>query len=486
MPHTNPIKTAVIIEQMSSEAMSPLLEQRSMAMLPVAGKPLIQFWCEHLNLAGIQKLQIFIQRYPEQVREFVGEGERWGLDIDVITLPETTDAMAAYRFIMPYIQNDTLVSSLDSFPLKLLTEWIQNQKVLALHEKPEVMDMLSNLAIIDPVAMQQLVSGKPVAMTTSEQPPVTKINTPRDLWQLNMDIANKVITDPLPQGFEVENGLYIEAGVQIKPGFEFKSACRLGHHSLIGSDVNLGKSVVVGANAIIDESSTVNESVIFDNTYVGSHSELNRVIVDGSMVYKVDSDHATWIDDATIVSSTRRNSSKVGIGQRLAAITLFSVFLWPVLALYLWRHLTNKPAIIQETLYLPDGRALNGDINIKKLEVISLNVEHAIWRKILWLLHVFTGDLALVGTSALTSAKSKIPEWANEHVWEKPGVINLGDVNGDSYEAGMDDADSNFVSDAYYLATRSFITNVKIIVRWLAKLFIPYANLSNQIKFKGA
>ncbi|MEJ2214517.1 MAG: NDP-sugar synthase, partial [Gammaproteobacteria bacterium] len=274
MPHTNPIKTAVIIEQMSSEAMSPLLEQRSMAMLPVAGKPLIQFWCEHLNLAGIQKLQIFIQRYPEQVREFVGEGERWGLDIDVIILPETTDAMAAYRFIMPYIQNDTLVSSLDSFPLKLLTEWIQNQKVLALHEKPEVMDMLSNLAIIDPVAMQQLVSGKPVAMTTSEQPPVTKINTPRDLWQLNMDIANKVITDPLPQGFEVENGLYIEAGVQIKPGFEFKSACRLGHHSLIGSDVNLGKSVVVGANAIIDESSTVNESVIFDNTYVGSHSEL--------------------------------------------------------------------------------------------------------------------------------------------------------------------------------------------------------------------
>ena len=115
-----------------------------------------------------------------------------------------------------------------------------------------------------------------------------------------------------------------------------------------------------------------------------------------------------------------------------------------------------------------------------------MNVEHAIWRKILWLLHVVAGDLALVGTSALTSAESKIPEWANEHVWEKPGVINLGDINGDSNEAGMNDADSNFVSDAYYLATRSFITNVKMIVRWIAKLFIPYANLSNQIKFKGA
>lgn len=481
MQYKNTIRHALIVENTMADSMAPLLEKRSIAMLPVAGKPQIQFWCEHMSLIGVTSLQIFVRRYPEQVRAFVGEGERWGLNIEVITLPESIAERDAYRFIMPNIKEASLIASMDRFPVSELAAWLESETVIKTLENDLALELIADLTIVDVKTLQDIVDGKAVSMSTKRKMATRTMATPRDFWQINMDVLNGDIPDPLPPGYEIENGLNIEAGVQIKPGFEFKSACRLGRHSLIDSNVSLGDSVVIGADSIIDRNSAVNESVIFDHTYVGSHSELNRIIADGPMVYHVDLEQATWIDDPYIVGSTRAKPRKVSFAQRLAAILLLAIFIWPVIVFYLGRHMVKKSAIVEDRLYLPEGRNLKGEVNYRELPVLSLYVEHPAWRKITWLTHVVKGDLALVGTSAQTNRKVSYPEWAVEHIWEMPGLINLEDFN----DSSKSNPESRFVSDAYYLATRGFRTNLKIVFKWMTRLFTFNSNQSNQVKYKG-
>lgn len=494
MNNTNTIRHAVIVENTVSEAMAPLLEKRSIAMLPVAGKPQIQYWCEHMSLVGVENLKIFVRRYPEQVRAFVGEGERWGLNIEVITqpeLPEINPGKADYSFVLPSIKQNTLIASLDRFPVINLSDWINAEAAINTLENDLALESIADLAIVNEVTMQNLVKGKTVSLPTRRIMPTRTMNTPRDFWEINMDVLNGKISDPLPLGYEVENGLYVEAGVQIKPGFEFNAACRLGRHSLIDTNVSLGDSVVIGADSIIDRNSSINHSVILDHTYIGSHSELNRIIADGPMVYHVDLEQATWIDDPSIVGSTRAKQRKVSLTQRALALVMLTVFMAPIIVFYLSRHLVKKSAIVEDTLYLPAGRNLAGEVNYKTLNVLSLDVNHQAWRKATWLINVIKGDLALVGTSAQKNSKVTYPEWAVDHIWEMPGVINLEDFNQqdtiqEDINANSDSSsESRFVSDAYYLATRSLKTNLKIIFKWMTRLFTVNRNQSNQVKFKG-
>ncbi|MBT8449712.1 MAG: NDP-sugar synthase, partial [Gammaproteobacteria bacterium] len=396
MKYTHPIRHAFIVENAAAESMAPLLEKRSVAMLPFAGKPLIQFWCEHLSLIGVTHLKIFVRRYPEQVRTFVGEGERWGLSIDVITLPESLDSKESFRFVLPAIQEQSFIVSLDRFPAADLAAWLESETVIQIVENDMALESIADLSVVNEMMIRDIVDGKTVSKPGKRRLMTRKIASPRDFWQINMDVINADIPDPLPLGFEVESGLHLEVGVQIKPGFEFKSACRLGRHSLINSNVSLGSSVVIGADTIIDGESSINESVIFDHTYIGSHSELNRVIVDGPMIYHVDLEQATWIDDASIIGSTKTEPRRVSYSQRLAAILLLSVLVWPIVIFYLGRHIVNKTAIVENKLYLPAGRNLNGEVNFTELPVLSLDIEHVGWRKATWLVHVVKGDLALV------------------------------------------------------------------------------------------
>lgn len=482
MINNTPIRRAYIVETPAGLSMAPLLEQRSFAMLPVAGKPLIQYWCEHMSLLGVTELKVFVRHYPEQVRAFVSEGERWGLNIEVITLPESNEVKDTYRFILAGIKEKSLIVSLDRFPVTDLAAWLKSETVIQTVENDVALKSVADLAIVDESMIQDIVNGKSVSMPCRSELATCHIESPRDLWQVNMNVLNGDIPDPLPLGYEVESGLHLETGVQIKPGFEYKSACRLGRHSLINPNVSLGSAVVIGAYSIIDSNSSINESVIFDHTYIGSHSELNRVIADGQMVYHVDLEQAAWIDDQSILGSTRTKSRKVSYSQRLAALLLLAILLPPVVIFYLGRHLVKKPAIVENRLYLPSGRNLNGAVNYSELTVLSLDVEHHDWCKVTWLIHVVTGDLALVGISAQHNEKVSYPAWAVDHISEMPGLINLEDFN-DSREGN---SESPFISDAYYLATRGVKTNLKMIFKWMTRLFTFTRKQTNHIKLKGA
>lgn len=61
--------------------MRPLTDKTPKPLLQVAGKPLIQYHVEALAKAGIQNLVVNHAHLGEQIIDFLGTGERWGLSI---------------------------------------------------------------------------------------------------------------------------------------------------------------------------------------------------------------------------------------------------------------------------------------------------------------------------------------------------------------------------------------------------------------------
>lgn len=72
---------AMILAAGRGERMRPLTDHTPKPLLQVAGKPLIQWHVEALAATGIGHIVINLAWLGTQIREYLGDGRRWGVDI---------------------------------------------------------------------------------------------------------------------------------------------------------------------------------------------------------------------------------------------------------------------------------------------------------------------------------------------------------------------------------------------------------------------
>ena len=76
-----------------------LAEYGSLALAPILGECLASHWIEHVAALGAGRVQLIVADEPDRVRETLGEGARWGVQLEVIAVRmEPTPAEAAARF----------------------------------------------------------------------------------------------------------------------------------------------------------------------------------------------------------------------------------------------------------------------------------------------------------------------------------------------------------------------------------------------------
>lgn len=71
----------MILAAGKGERMRPLTDARPKPMLPVAGKPLIEYHLERLGAAGVREFVINLGWHGEQIRDAIGDGARWGVSV---------------------------------------------------------------------------------------------------------------------------------------------------------------------------------------------------------------------------------------------------------------------------------------------------------------------------------------------------------------------------------------------------------------------
>ncbi|HTX43120.1 MAG TPA: bifunctional sugar-1-phosphate nucleotidylyltransferase/acetyltransferase, partial [Methanocella sp.] len=75
---------AVILAAGEGTRMRPLTENRPKVMLPIANKPLLEYIIGEVMAAGIRDITLIVGYRQEAVRDYFGDGSRFGVHIDYI------------------------------------------------------------------------------------------------------------------------------------------------------------------------------------------------------------------------------------------------------------------------------------------------------------------------------------------------------------------------------------------------------------------
>ena len=85
LPDSNLSVDAVVMAGGLGTRLNPLTQETTKPMLPVGDKPLLQHIVEQLNKSNIQKITISTNYLADKIKQYFGDGQEYGLDIDYLS-----------------------------------------------------------------------------------------------------------------------------------------------------------------------------------------------------------------------------------------------------------------------------------------------------------------------------------------------------------------------------------------------------------------
>ena len=312
----------------------PLTHAGPKQLLPNANKPMSQYALEDLREAGIQDIAVIIgDVYPEKVKEFYGDGTRFGVKITYVYQDKPKGISHAIRLCKDFIKNDRFVVFLGDNILRtglvgytkkfqgskadamiLLCEVddpsrfgiaeLDGKKIKKIMEKPK--NPPSNLAVIGvyfltPKIFDIIDRLKPswrgeleiteALQLLMEQGNTIEYDTVTGWWKdtgTPEDIlhANQLVLDSIgtPQQFLVSDGAEIRGNIIVGKNTTISrdsfitGPAIIGENCTIGPAVRMGPHVSVGNNATIKKCDIEN-SIIMEGAKIDAKIHLVDSII---------------------------------------------------------------------------------------------------------------------------------------------------------------------------------------------------------------
>lgn len=336
---------AVILAAGEGSRMRPLTHTRPKVMLPIANKPILEHLLCEVKAAGVSEFVIIVGYHDEQIRQYFGNGAKWGVNINYYTQRRqlgTADAirsvgnMVEGNFLM--MNGDIIVNRQDIKRLAarktntmslfkvadtrdLGTVEVSQDRVVRIHEKVE--NPPSNLAntglylftpeIFAAIAQTptsprgeyeitssiQLLADKGQQIAYQEISYWLDVSYPWDLLSANESMLEKLV--PQNQG-DVEENAVIKNDVSIGKGTVVRSGSYIVGPVIIGDNCQIGPNCYIRPNTAIG-----------DGCHIGAACEVkNSIIMNNS-----DVPHLNYVGDSVI-----GENCNLGAGTKIANLRL--------------------------------------------------------------------------------------------------------------------------------------------------------------------
>jgi bifunctional UDP-N-acetylglucosamine pyrophosphorylase/glucosamine-1-phosphate N-acetyltransferase len=330
---------AVILSAGEGTRMRPLTLTKPKTMLPVAGKPIIQYNLEALRDSGITEILLIVNYKEKMVKDYFKDGKEFGVNISYKTQEKLIGTANAIKYSQNFVEDHFIVLNGDIILDKeLITEIIKEYD----NFKPDTLMVLTKVEDPSPfgvVEIQDNFIRNIVEKPKKDEAPSNLINT--GIYIFNKDIFEKIaitkkskrgeyeITDSLSlqienkkivRGFET-NKKWIDVGRpwelieinelllkkikeenkgKIEKGATIHGNVFLDEGSIIRSGVYIEGFVYIGKNCDIGPNCYIRGNSYFgDNVKVGNAVEIkNSIIMENTNV-----NHLSYVGDSIIGSN---------------------------------------------------------------------------------------------------------------------------------------------------------------------------------------
>lgn len=323
------MKQAVILAAGEGQRLRPFTVTKPKVMLSIADKPILQYVVEALAQNGIRSIVLVVGYRKEQVFDYMGSGEQFGVDITYITQQSqlgTADALAQVKavtenefLVLPgdnLIEADAIARFVSIKPQAMLVKrvdnptrygvvTIENGMVKDIVEKPEEAgDNLVNTGIyafsseifsfiedhldIPDVLNNMLAEGYPISAQETDGTWLDVVY-PWDILSLNDAVLRRIRTN---LGGTIEAGVSLKGPVSVGKGTVVRSGCYIVGPVVIGNNCDIGPSVCIlpatsiGDNVVISSFSNVNNSVIGNDVNIGPGCIIQDSVIDSGCIIK--------------------------------------------------------------------------------------------------------------------------------------------------------------------------------------------------------
>ena len=363
---------AIILSAGEGSRMRPLTLTKPKTMLPVAGKPIIQYNIESLRDNGITDILLIVRYKEEIVRNYFGDGSDFGVNISYKTQKDFLGTANAISYGEDFIDDSIIVLNGDIIlddeiiheiikkynylspdTLMLLTEVedpsafgvveIENGNIKNIVEKPKREEAPSNLVnagiyifnkdifdkireteisergeyeITDSVSLQIEDNKTVIGHKTSKD--WIDVGRPWELIEVNEELIGKLKTEikgAVEAGAVIHGEVFLDEGSVIKAGVYIEGNVYIGKNCDIGPNSYIRGNTYFGDNVHVGNAVEIKNSIIMENTNVSHLSYVGDSVIGSNCNIAAGTNIANLrFDNATI--KTKIKNQKIDSGRR--------------------------------------------------------------------------------------------------------------------------------------------------------------------------
>ena len=323
------MKQAVILAAGEGQRLRPFTVTKPKAMLSIAGKPILEYVIESLAQNGIRSIVLVVGYRKEQIFDYMGSGEQFGVDITYITQEKQLGSAHALAQAKGVTENEFLVLSGDNLiepntiaqfvglkPEAMLVKRVDNPArygvltieegvVKNIAEKPkqpksniintgiyafttEIFNFIEAQLDIPDVLNNMIAQGEPIKAQEADD---TWLNVlyPWDILSLNDTVVRRIRAK---LGGTIERGASIKGLVSVGKNTVTRSNSYIAGPVIIGDSCDIGPNVCIlpatsiGDNVVISSFTEIKNSVIGDDVNIGAGCIIQDSVIDKGCVIK--------------------------------------------------------------------------------------------------------------------------------------------------------------------------------------------------------
>lgn len=438
-------------------------------LLPVVNRPLLDYWLELCSELDVETAQIVLGEHSNLVEGYIGDGERWNLNIDYVFARTGEDSASYLRSIKPSWKDGLLYLGGPFFIRRRQAYGTVPFRELHPCRCGEPGDLLFLYAGTQHDA-EELLNGTDGDNTGLEliHAHPWRVDSISSYFELNMKLVAGEFTRYTTAGFSTGDGSSIGYNVHTPPSSHLNAPLIIGDDCRFGPMTTVGPNAVVANHVIVDSNSELADCLILSDTYIGRNLEIRDKIVSGNKVISPDDGTVLEFDDTWLVAQNRPALRTEDVVRYLilwlVAVGLILLQFIPHLLLYPLVWLSGIARYEHQLFHDPRTGYIGLPI-LKKLQnrrsaVYSIFKALSLDRFPL-LVRVVSGRLFLCGQPPMRHPDDdELIKQLSEYY---PGVFCYQDYNKES---------DRLVDSLWYAHIRSLYEDMKILIKALVSRFL--------------